>query len=118
MNASNEYPAGTHVTNAKLKPFAEQLDSQYGLLTRQQLLDADLGQAWIDRAARGWPTILPGVYVKRPMDDFRQRAMAAVLRWPGCCLSHVVAGRVQVARPDAGLVAPGIGCTAVRRGLA
>ena len=83
------------MTDPALRRLAEQLDSQYGLLTRQQLLAADLGRGWIDRAAREWPTILPGIYVRRPMDDFRQRAMAAVLRWPGSNLSHVVAGRVR-----------------------
>lgn len=83
------------MTDPKLRRLAEQVDTQYGLVTRQQLLAADLGQAWIDRAARDWPTILPGIYVKRPMDDFRQRAMAAVLRWPGSCLSHACAGRVR-----------------------
>jgi hypothetical protein len=74
---------------------AEQVDSQYGLVTRQQLLAADLGRAWIDRDARRWPTLLPGIYVKRPMNDFRQHAMAAVLRWPGVHLSHVSAARVR-----------------------
>lgn len=83
------------MTDAKLRQLADQVHSQYGLVTRQQLLAADLGLAWVNRAAHGWPTVLPGVYMTRPMEDVRQRAMAGVLRWPGSHLSHVIAGRIR-----------------------
>src|SRR3954469_21380304 len=86
---------GARVTDHKLRRLSEQVHSQYGLVTRQQLLAADLGRAWIDRAARQWQTILPGIYVPHPIDDVRQRAMAAVLHWPGACLSHACAGRIR-----------------------
>jgi hypothetical protein len=83
------------VTDHKLRRLAEQVHGQYGLVTRQQLLAADLGRAWVDRFTRQRPTILPGIYAQHPTDDFRQRAMAAVLHWPGACLSHACAGRIR-----------------------